>query len=387
MKWLPPGAESSYEKFLSRMKVELSNLIESNRERYFADAEKEYLEQRNKDDEKIEEFNRWCKPRQIKKRPRRTMDGTPSDELLRSLGLYVDFKKAYFEYLEQVLSSIDACCYISELNLALLQSLNLDPYTSHFTYTSPILSTEYHNHLSDSILADFPKTFKFLWPSALKTYGDGISWLNFLESQQRRFLNQKDVFRFYWTIYKGYQKKINDESQFQTQNFWFRASSCISVHDSLLERCISNRIKLRVDKTEYEMIRVIEEKWIPFTVKSKTVFWISNVENFVKDVFVCRDSLHSTKRYNYEITVGCAAHFILLMRHLYNTTDLFNVTDVVEHKNDPNYKKIEFQLWLQFTFRNIEGFGEDNVEGYFTDSEEKMRGAENYEYIKKNFPK
>jgi hypothetical protein len=115
------------------------------------------------------------------------------------------------------------------------------------------------------------------------------------------------------------------------------------------------------------------------------VFWVSDVESFVKDVFVCIDSPHATKLYNYEVTISCAAHFIKMMRHLYHSTELFSVSSTAEHKADPSYQVIEFELWLGFTFRNLDGFGEDNISRYFTDAEEKMKGLEHYEYIKKNF--
>jgi len=299
-----------------------------------------------------------------------------SEEHLKALGFSRDFREAYFEYIERVLNNIDRACYIKELVHAQITRIDLHPSPSPFMYTSPALSTEYNDLFRDSILAGFPKTFKFLWPVTLEIYSVGMPWLNFLDGQQRRISNQKDVFRFYWTIYKGYQKKVNDELSLQIESY--QISNSTSVLESLSERCISNRIKLRVDKTEYEMIRVIEEKWIPFAIKSKPVVWISNVENFVKDVFVCRDSLHSTKQYKYEITVNCAAHFIKMMRHLYYTSELFTATDIAEHKTDPSYQVIEFQLWLEFTFRNLEGFGEDNISRYFTDAEENMKGLEHY---------
>jgi hypothetical protein len=388
-KWLARGVKSSYDDFLKLIKEELIELIDTNEQRYLRLAEEVYDKEQTEFNARYDEFKQFFPEKYgAKSKPPRAEKIKEINELMRSGGLIREFSLAHHEYVVSIKNNIRNAFAISDLVDAHYSQLDTRP-VGRFRYSSPGLTGEYKSKLYHCIVASFTRTYRFLWPVTLQFFNENIAWLIFLDEQQHRLSNQKDVFRFYWTIYKGFQKKAEDESKLEDSEkplYWKSSvQSNAFILKSLIEKCISSRIKLWVDKTEYEMIQIVETEWIPFTVKSKPVFWTSNAENFVKDVFICRDSVHSTKTFDYRITIECAAHFILLMRHLYYTSDLFSVTHVAEHKADSSYKKIEFQLWLEFTFRSIPGFGEDNIERYFTDSEENMKGFEHYAFIKKNF--
>lgn len=282
----------------------------------------------------------------------------------------------------------------------------------------PDIRTEFLATIERIMNAQFSKKYEFLWEAALTTRAEH-DWYRFLEDQSNRQSNQKDTFRMYWTILKRFEKlfinyeqpffdstrrgrfdsmsfkdqkdvieithieKLSDRSMFAQKQ---SKAKRIDLRNWLWQKCSAFRIKIKVNRTEREMIQFIKRVWINSKLSNGSLIQIDSVENFVRSHFLCKDSRHETKLYPHKFSVPTASDFIHFIRYLFHHEKFFDLDferEIVLMEID---KLIEVQLWLEFVFYNHSGFSESSIETYFINKENQGRDLTNFDYIISKYP-
>lgn len=388
-KWLIPGTESEYYDFVKKIRDYVNETLCRNTDRYFQNGV-EQLEVEKKRRLEEDTFDFLFRPSSKAKKFRAVKpEKTKIIDNLKVL-------RVVHEYLmTEAMDKIQKARHLNDISVSTLISSNeighicadlIEDYdiSDAYLYKLPnAVSTDVWKIVLGHIESNFHRKHKILWAISCSIFYPD-DWLNMLKSQEQKFHDQKSVFIFYWTLYGSY-KQIVDEQPVYSNSLEERCAELDTFHHnhstrkkvllSLLDKCKTHRIKLRVNRSEKELIKIVE-KWTIFSIDGhEPLLKIDNIGNFVRHCFLCTDTLHEVKGFTFQVSVENAAHVIFLFRVL-ACTDFFLNPNV--RAGFPVYKKIEFQYWLMFTFRELEGFKEDNVAYYFLTPENKLDRKGNY---------